>query len=145
MNALDLRSLLADASHGGAYFVAASDTAAIAEAGAALCYEMVRIDLAGCVDAPMLLARFASALRFPEWFGHNWDALADSLGDLSWLPASGYVLLLENASGWRAAAGDDATTLLEILNGAAASWAAQGVAFWALLPLPAVELDALDQ
>ena len=145
MNAVDLRSLLADASHGGAYFVAESDTTAIAEAGTALRYELVHIDLSGCVDAPTLFARFARALRFPEWFGHNWDALADSLGDLSWLPASGYLLLLENASGWRAAAGGDAATLLEILNDAAASWAAQGVAFWALLPLPAVELDALDQ
>ena len=144
MNAVDLRSLLADASHGGAYFVAEGDTAAIAKAGAALGLAVVRIDLAGCVDAPTLFARFASALGFPEWFGHNWDALADSLGDLSWLPAGGYLLLLENASGWRSAAGEDAATLLEILNAAAASWAAHGVAFWALLPLPAAELDALD-
>ena len=144
MNALDLGSLLADASQGGAYFVAESDTAAITEAGAALGYVMARVDLAGCVDVSTLFARFARALRFPEWFGHNWDALADSLGDLSWLPGSGYVLLIENASGWRAAAGDDAAILLAILNDAAATWAAQGVAFWALLPLPAVELDALD-
>ena len=145
MNAVDLRSLLAEANHGGAYFVAESDTAAIAEAGAALRYEVVHIDLAGCVDAPTLFARFARALRFPDWFGLNWDALADSLGDLSWLPASGYVLLIENASGWRAAAGEDAATLLEVLNAAGASWAAQGIAFWALLPLPAPELDALDR
>ena len=145
MNALDLRSLLAQPSHGGAYFVAESDTAALAEAGAALGYEVVHIDLAGGTDAPTLFARFARALRFPDWFGHNWDALADSLGDLSWLPASGYVLLIENASGWRAAASEDAATLLEVLNAAGASWAAQGIAFWALLPLPAPELDALDR
>lgn len=145
MNAVDLRSVLADASHGGAYFVADSDTGAMTEAGAALGYELVRIDLAGCADTSSLFARFARALRFPDWFGHNWDALADSLGDLSWLPASGYLLLLENASDWRAVAGGDAATLLDILDDAAASWAAQGVAFWALLPLPDAELDALDR
>ena len=145
MNTVDLRSLLAEANHAGAYFVAESDTDAIAEAGVALGHEVVRVDLADCVDAPTLIARFARALHFPDWFGHNWDALADSLGDLSWMPASGYLLLLENASGWRAAAGEDAATLLEILNDAAAIWAAQGVAFWALLPLPAAELDALEQ
>ena len=59
MNAVELRSLLADAGHAGAYFVAASDTAAIAEAGAALCYEVVHIDLAGCTDSPTLFARIA--------------------------------------------------------------------------------------
>lgn len=32
------------------------------------------------------LAAFATALHFPDWYGHNLDALADCLGDLSWLP-----------------------------------------------------------
>jgi hypothetical protein len=26
-------------------------------------------------------------LRLPDWFGRNWDALADCLTDLSWWPA----------------------------------------------------------
>ncbi|WP_446686701.1 barstar family protein [Pseudofulvimonas gallinarii] len=26
----------------------------------------------------------AAVFRFPEWFGDNWDALADCLADLSW-------------------------------------------------------------
>ena len=34
-----------------------------------------------------LLDGFAAAMRFPHWVGRNWDALADALGDLSWLPA----------------------------------------------------------
>ena len=37
----------------------------------------------------------ASALRFPGYFGHNWDAVYDCLTDLNWLPATGYVLLLD--------------------------------------------------
>ena len=41
-----------------------------------------------------VLAEMARAIAAPDWFGHNWDALADALGDLSWRPASGYVLLL---------------------------------------------------
>ena len=30
-----------------------------------------------------LLGALASELAFPEWFGHNWDALADCLSELS--------------------------------------------------------------
>ncbi|MEO6085263.1 MAG: barstar family protein [Umezawaea sp.] len=35
----------------------------------------------------------AAALSFPEWFGHNLDALYDSLTDLSWLPPGEHVLI----------------------------------------------------
>lgn len=143
MNAIDLRSVLADPGHAGAYFIADSDIAAIAEAGAALGYEFVPIDLAACADTATLFARFAQALHFPEWFGHNWDALGDSLGDLSWLPATGYLLLIEHAGGWLAQAPADAETLLAVLDDAASAWAAVEVPFWALLPLPAAEFDAM--
>jgi hypothetical protein len=34
-----------------------------------------------------LLDALAAAMRFPRWVGRNWDALADAMGDLSWLPA----------------------------------------------------------
>ncbi|MFC7613657.1 barstar family protein [Actinokineospora soli] len=35
----------------------------------------------------------AAALEFPEWFGHNLDALYDCLTDLSWLPPGEHVLV----------------------------------------------------
>lgn len=89
----------------------------------------IRIDLAGCVDKAGLLARLAAALQFPAWFGHNWDALADCLTDLSWLPAERYAITLVQPQGLRAAAPDTFATALEILDEAAAYWAAAGVAF----------------
>ncbi|MFI6100163.1 barstar family protein [Lentzea sp. NPDC051213] len=40
------------------------------------------------------IAAIAEALSFPEWFGHNLDALYDSLTDLSWLDPGEYVLFV---------------------------------------------------
>jgi RNAse (barnase) inhibitor barstar len=35
------------------------------------------------------------ALHFPDYFGRNWDAVYDCLTDLSWLPATGFVLIFD--------------------------------------------------
>jgi hypothetical protein len=37
----------------------------------------------------------ARDLRFPNYFGRNWDAVYDCLTDLNWLPAAGYVVVLD--------------------------------------------------
>ncbi|MFF8867145.1 MULTISPECIES: barstar family protein [unclassified Streptomyces] len=42
---------------------------------------VVALDLAGVTDKPGLMDRVARALALPDWFGRNWDALADSLCD----------------------------------------------------------------
>ncbi|KAA2266090.1 barstar family protein [Solihabitans fulvus] len=47
------------------------------------------------------LAAIATALSFPDWFGHNLDALHDSLTDLSWLPAGEHVLTWSGADALR--------------------------------------------
>lgn len=89
----------------------------------------IRIDLAGCNDKATLLARFASALQFPDWFGHNWDALSDCLTDLSWLPARHYRIELAQPQALRTAASETLDTTLEILAEAAEFWANEGVIF----------------
>ena len=42
----------------------------------------VTIDCGGCADKKELHARIAAALDFPDWYGHNLDALMDCLTDL---------------------------------------------------------------
>jgi RNAse (barnase) inhibitor barstar len=37
-----------------------------------------------------------TVFELPAHFGNNWDALLDMLRDLSWLPATGYVVFAHN-------------------------------------------------
>lgn len=83
-------------------------------------------------DKPVLIRNMGAALRFPDWCGANWDALEDCLSDLSWLPASGYVLVFEGAS-----PGDDLGVLVDVLRSAAEWWAGRGKPFLAVFVDPA--------
>lgn len=143
MSATELRALLADAEQNGAYFVDVRDREALEEIAREIGFAIATVDLAGCDDKDEVLDAFAAGLRFPDWFGRNWDALADCLGDLSWWPAKGYLLLLDHAGAWRDADPDGFATLLDVLADAAAAWSAQRIPFWALLPLSARALDEL--
>lgn len=80
-----------------------------------------------------LLKALALAMNFPETFGGNWDALADCLQDLSWLPDRGHVLHLQSFAGFSAAAPAEQAVLLDILGAAADYWRRQGRAFIVLV------------
>ena len=65
-----------------------------------------------------LLDEFARALEFPGWVGRNWDALADALGDLSWLPPGPRVVVWAGADALRSAQPAAYRTALEVLRDA---------------------------
>ena len=44
-----------------------------------------------------LLSVLAAKLRFPTYFGHNWDALDECLRDLSWLADQPRVVIVHEA------------------------------------------------
>ncbi|WP_037859951.1 barstar family protein [Streptomyces sp. NRRL S-340] len=61
------------------------------------------LDLDGVTDKAGLMDRAARALALPDWFGRNWDALADSLADPSvWPRGAAERGLLLVVRGWRA-------------------------------------------
>lgn len=131
---VELRAVLADPALCGVYTVPGDAGGAYLDAARALDFAAVVVDFEGCTGKDGAIGRIAAALRFPGWFGGNWDALADSLADLSWLPAHGYVLLLERIDGWREADPLAFETLSAIFEDAAARWAGDRVPFWVLLP-----------
>lgn len=62
------------------------------------------IALAASDGAAPPLAAVAAALRFPAFYGGNWDALDECLRGLdTWWPAAGWVLEVSGADGgdWR--------------------------------------------
>ncbi|MGW7116001.1 barstar family protein, partial [Streptomyces xanthophaeus] len=97
--------------------------AAAEEAG----WATVRLDLDGVRTKAELMRRCADALRLPEWFGGNWDALADALRDLSWLPeADGRLVAVTSWRGYAAARPGDWENLREVLEEAVDFWREAG-------------------
>ncbi|MDR2195189.1 MAG: barstar family protein [Gallionellaceae bacterium] len=92
-------------------------------------FALLETDLTQCGNKGEFLATIAAAIRAPEWFGHNFDALADALGDLSWLDVPGYVLLLrtDDSLGLADADRDEVT---QIFNDTVQYWRGQDKPFW---------------
>ena len=123
-------------SQSGVYFVGADDIDRLDRAATRDDLCVCRTDLAGCRDKDELLRRLAVSLQLPASFGYNWDALADCLRDLGWMPSWGYVLLFEHADELRTAAGGDYETLLGVLDDAATFGEEHDRPWFAFLALP---------
>jgi RNAse (barnase) inhibitor barstar len=121
---------------GGVYFVGTDDLDRLAATALRDELRVCRTDLSGCHDKDELLRRLVVSLELPASFGHNWDALADCLRDLRWIPAWGYVLLFEHADELRRAAEADFDILLGILDDAATFGCDHDVPWFAFLALP---------
>jgi len=50
---------------------------------------------AKCSTAKTLFREWASTLQFPGYFGENWDAFDECMTDMSWLPSSSYVIVID--------------------------------------------------
>ena len=85
-------------------------------------YKLKIIKGAKCQTTAGLLNEFARALDFPDYFGHNWDALEECLADLEWLPAKGYILLITDAAQLLPDDEDEYETFLEVLSDAGEAW-----------------------
>lgn len=92
-------------------------------------------DLQGVKGKQNFLAALAAAAHLPAEFGGNWDALADSLCDLSWCDSSGtasagYVLLLRNASDSLGLSANDREIAQDIFADTVLYWQQRNKPFW---------------
>ena len=77
-----------------------------------------------CLNKERLFQEWASALQFPDYFGHNWDAFDECLGDLEWLPGTSYNFFITNIDRVLENSIDEFKIFVEILKNSAIEWKA---------------------
>ncbi|HSV16885.1 MAG TPA: barstar family protein [Casimicrobiaceae bacterium] len=88
------------------------------------------VDLAKAHDRATLFRELDAALKLPEHFGHNFDALADVLEDRDWLGKRGVVIVLLHAAAYRAEHPVEWKTLEDLFAEACEYWRERQVPFW---------------
>ena len=133
-----------DAENGGIFFVTSEDLEPLAEGAGMQGLRVCRLTLAAYTTRDALFDQLVQVLRLPADFGRNWDALADSLRDLSWLKATGYILLFDRADDMRNHSEEDFETLLDVLEDAVDYWHEAGSPFFVFFALPESAFDDVD-
>lgn len=86
------------------------------------------VDLGACGERKQLLERLGAALDLPNWYGANFDALADCLGDPDWRDGAATVIRLRGLSSFSKRAPADYALLLDVLDAACQARSAEGAA-----------------
>lgn len=58
---------------------------------------VLEVDCANVRSDEELFRKISATLKFPEYFGSNWDAMDECLADLQWSPVSGCALFIFGA------------------------------------------------
>ncbi len=135
MNPAAFARLLADHERAGVYHLTPGGMAALAEACSLADLHLIVVDLAETprmADAMDILTR---ATACPAHEAAHLDDLGEMLCDFSWLPANGYVILVEDADNLIATDPTGVQKLLEAFQAATHCWQEQEVPFWAFVGL----------
>ncbi|MFI6444497.1 barstar family protein [Kitasatospora sp. NPDC050543] len=80
------------------------------------------LDGAEMGDEQGLFEQMSARLRFPVYFGWNWNALSDCLRDMGWAPADHYLIVIERSALMLQECAEDRETVLKILERAGRHW-----------------------
>ncbi|MFE2915240.1 barstar family protein [Kitasatospora indigofera] len=83
---------------------------------------VARLDGAKMGDEQAVFEHLSACLRFPVYFGWNWNAVADCLRDMKWVPADHYLVVIERSALVLQEWDEDREILLRILNTAGRRW-----------------------
>ena len=74
-------------------------------------------------DSDGVFTEFYEALRLPDYFGWNWDALRDCLRDLHWLDAAHFLVAIDDAEEVLSEEPGEREVLMRALRDAVKHWA----------------------
>jgi len=131
---LEVLAELLDEEKGGVFFLPRHASPRDVQAAARRAkFAFFHIEGRNITRKEQLLNHVATALRFPGYFGDNWDALEECLTDMEWADATGYVIYYDHIDALLAAHPDQFDTFVEICRDAVASWKEDGTAMVVLL------------
>lgn len=134
-------AMLSDAGRSGLYALPSGDWAQLEKAAAGLA--VFHVKLAGLKSKAAVLEELGRALKFPDYYGKNFDALNDCLTDFECWPATGNLIFVEGLQSLQSGDRQACATLLEILQSAAEEWRTQGKPFLVLLDTAFTGIPAL--
>jgi hypothetical protein len=73
-------------------------------------------------DTQSFLQKVAEVMRFPDYFGYNWDALDECITDLDWCPAARYILIYDYPEAFSKAEPEQWKVAYDILQSAVEYW-----------------------
>jgi RNAse (barnase) inhibitor barstar len=74
------------------------------------------------VDSTSLFQEFATVMQFPEYFGHNWDALKDCLTELDGHEVDRYIITIDKLDRFIANDTSQWTDLLDVCKSVVEYW-----------------------
>jgi RNAse (barnase) inhibitor barstar len=86
----------------------------------------------------------AETMNFPDYFGENWDAFNECITDLSWLSASGYILLYTHPNNFANNSPSEWSIALDVFREAVEYWRETDTPLYVLLKTDSLALDELD-
>jgi RNAse (barnase) inhibitor barstar len=92
-----------------------------------------RIALKKITSKKTLLKRLAGKLGFPDYFGGNWDALAEVMQDPGWNSARGRVILFTGFADFSRQLPAEAEILMGILEDSCRHWAGTAVSLFIIV------------
>ncbi len=126
---------LKDAAKAGVFHLSADprDLAGVAASSGLM---VVYVDIHHAHDKDDFMAEASRALRYPEQAGASWDSFALGLKDLSWMPAKGWVVILEKSKHFCGGHGNQFKDAMAAMAAAADHWRGQGKPFWTFIGGP---------
>lgn len=135
MNPAAFARLLVDVERAGIYHLTPGGIDALEEACAQAELRLIRVPLAETPRMTEAMAILTKATVCPAHEGAHLDDLGDLLCDFSWLPANGYVILVEDADNLIATDPGGVQKLLDAFQAASHYWQEQEMPFWAFIGL----------